>query len=342
MDKQTLKPITILGAGSWGTALALVLARKGQTVRLWSFEIKEIAAMLAERANNQFLPGFDFPPTIHPTANLTDAIKDVDDIIIAVPSVGFRATLLMLKEHIGATTRITCATKGLDEDTGKLLSEVVEEIIGKNRLFASLSGPTFAREVAQGLPSAVVIASRDATLANDMAERFNCPTFRVYTSDDIIGVQLGGAVKNVIAVATGITDGMELGANARCAIITRGLAEIIRLATKLGAKVDTMVGLAGMGDLILTCSDNQSRNRRFGLAVGKGKNIQEAEREIGQVVEGKRNAELVALLAQQHNVDMPICNAVEQILLGKINAQEAMQQLLARPTTSQTSSGLVA
>lgn len=331
MNSNTLKPITILGAGSWGTALALTLARKGQVVRLWSYEIAEISSLLAERTNSRFLPGFDFPDTIQPTANLHDAIKDIDDILIVVPSVGFRETLIMLKECITPNIRITCASKGLDDDTGQLFNEVVEEVLGKDRKFAVLSGPSFAREVAAGLPAAVVIASRDTDMVNDLTARFNGPSFRVYPSDDITGVELGGAVKNVIAIATGITDGMELGANARCALITRGLTEIMRLGLKMGGKVDTFVGLSGMGDLILTCTDNQSRNRRLGLAIGKGADIQQAEREIGQVVEGKRNAELVALLAEHHGVEMPICNMVWQILQGKLNSKEAMQQLLARP-----------
>ena len=337
MESSTLKPITILGAGSWGTALALNLARKGQVVRLWSYEISEIAAMLAERTNNQFLPGYAFPDTILPTANLAEAVRDIDDVLVVVPSVGFRETLIMLKEQITSSIRVTIATKGLDEDTGQLLNEVVEEILGSDRKLGVLSGPTFAKEVAAGLPSAVVIASRDKTLLNDLTLRFNSPLFRVYPTDDVVGVELGGAVKNVIAIATGISDGMELGANARSALITRGLAEIMRLGMKLGGKLDTFIGLSGMGDLILTCTDNQSRNRRLGLAIGKGNDIQQAEREIGQVVEGKRNAELVAILAERHGVDMPICDTVWQVLQGKINAKEALEQVLARATKTELS-----
>ena len=337
MESSTLKPITILGAGSWGTALALNLARKGQVVRLWSYEISEIAAMLEERTNNQFLPGYAFPDTILPTANLAEAVRDIDDVLVVVPSVGFRETLIMLKEQITSSIRVTIATKGLDEDTGQLLNEVVEEILGSDRKLGVLSGPTFAKEVAAGLPSAVVIASRDKTLLNDLTLRFNSPLFRVYPTDDVVGVELGGAVKNVIAIATGISDGMELGANARSALITRGLAEIMRLGMKLGGKLDTFIGLSGMGDLILTCTDNQSRNRRLGLAIGKGNDIQQAEREIGQVVEGKRNAELVAILAERHGVDMPICDTVWQVLQGKINAKEALEQVLARATKTELS-----
>ncbi|TAK75371.1 MAG: NAD(P)-dependent glycerol-3-phosphate dehydrogenase [Gammaproteobacteria bacterium] len=337
MEGSQLKPITILGAGSWGTALALYLARRGQTVKMWSVEIPEIAAMLAERTNSRYLPGFHFPDQIQPTANLAEAAKEIDDVIVAVPSIGFRETLIMLKPLADKNIRVTCATKGLDTDTGQLLHEIVSEILGKETKFAVLSGPSFAREVAAGLPSAVVIASRDNKLLTDMTKRFNSSIFRIYPSDDVIGVEIGGVVKNVIALATGISDGMELGANARSALITRGLAEMMRLGVALGGKEKTFIGLAGMGDLILTCTDNQSRNRRLGLSIGKGHDIQEAEKEIGQVVEGKRNAELVSMLAEQHNVEMPICGMVWEILQGKISAKKAVEQLLSRATESEVS-----
>lgn len=330
MDGQQVKPITILGAGSWGTALALYLARRGQTVRIWSVEIPEVAAMLAERTNNQFLPGFDFPEQIQPTANLAEALKNIDDVLIAVPSAGFRETLIMMKSLIEPGTRIVCATKGLDADTGQLLHELTSEILGDDRQFAVLSGPSFAKEVAAGLPAAVVIASHNSKLLADLTQRFDSPIFRIYPSTDVIGVEIGGVVKNVIAIATGISDGMQLGANARSALITRGLAEIIRLGTTLGAQLDTFIGLSGIGDLILTCSDDQSRNRRLGLSIGKGLDLEDAEREIGQVVEGKRNAELVAALADSHGVSMPISQTVWQILQGKISAKEAVEQLLSR------------
>lgn len=335
MAGQTLKPITILGAGSWGTALALTLARRGQTVRLWSYEISEIAALLAERANNRYLPGFPFPECIIPTANLAEAVKDIDDILVVVPSIGFRDTITILKPLIDDHVRITSATKGLDEETGELPNEMVEDVLGKNRSFAVLSGPSFAREVAAGLPAAVVIAGKDKTMVNDLTERFNCAHFRVYPSDDIVGVELGGVVKNVIAIATGISDGMELGANARSALITRGLAEIIRLGTAMGGKIETFIGLSGMGDLILTCSDNQSRNRRMGLALGQGKGIAEAEAAIGQVVEGKRNAELILHLAERYNVEMPICQAVWDILQGKLATKDGADRLLNRMIKSE-------
>ncbi len=331
MNSESLKPIAILGAGSWGTALALYLARRKQTVRIWSIETAEITAMLTDRANNRYLPGISLPDGILPMADLAEAVKEVEDVVVVVPSIGFRQTLTMLKPLMHPTLRITCATKGLDTETGQLLSEVAEEVLGAEHKFAILSGPSFAREVAAGLPCAVVIASHHRDFLKELMQRFNSPLFRIYTSDDVIGVEMGGVGKNVIAIATGISDGMQLGSNARSALITRGLSEMIRLGTALGGKLETFIGLSGLGDLILTCSDNQSRNRRLGLAIGKGQNIQEAEREIGQVVEGKRNAELIILLATRYKVDMPICEMVWQILQGKRTAKEAVEVLLSRP-----------
>ena len=327
MDTQ-FKPITVLGAGAWGTALSLYLSRRGQTVRIWSYEIPEVAAMLAERTNNQFLPGFPFPDQIQPTANLAEAVKDIEDIIIAVPSIGFRETLIMLKPLMGQHIRVTCATKGLDADTGQLLYEVVEEILGKTHTFAVLSGPSFAREVAAGLPAAVVIASHNKKMLADLTDRFESSIFHVDQSEDIIGVEIGGVIKNVIAIATGISDGMELGANARCALMTRGFEEITKLSLALGGKLETMTGLSGLGDLILTCSDNQSRNRRLGLLLGKGHPLKEAESEIGQVIEGKRNAELVVMLAKKQKLHMPICEMIWDVLQEKLTVKKATSEWL--------------
>jgi glycerol-3-phosphate dehydrogenase (NAD(P)+) len=327
MTSAYRKPITILGAGAWGTALALYLSRQGNAVRIWSVDITEVAAMLAERTNKRFMPGFDFPDLISPTADLAEAIDGVDDILMVVPSVGYRSTLTSLKPIIGDHVRIISATKGLDANTGALLSDMVTEVLGKNRRFAVLAGPSFAKEVAAGLPTAVTIASSDANYAAEVCDRFNSDIFHTFPSDDVIGVEVGSVVKNVIAIATGIGDGMQYGTNFRCALITFGLAEMTRLGVALGAKADTFVGLSGMGDLILTCSDDQSRNRRFGLAVGKGGNIAEIEAGIGQVVEGKRNAELVAILATRHHVTMPLCSVVLDILQGKVSPKDGFKRL---------------
>jgi glycerol-3-phosphate dehydrogenase (NAD(P)+) len=328
MGNLTLKPIAVLGAGSWGTALALNLARRGQTVRIWSFDAREMTALLADRSNKQFLPGFEFPETLLPVADLAEAIAGIDEILIAVPSVGYRNTLNLLKPLIPANMRILSVTKGLDAVTGELLHEVAFSILGKNHPYAVLSGPSFAREVAEGLPTSVSIASENAEFRQDLMKRFDSPLFRTYPNDDVVGTEIGGVAKNVIAIATGISDGMAVGTNARSALITRGLAEIIALGKSLGGKTDTFLGLAGLGDLILTCSDDLSRNRRYGLAIGKGKNAAEAEKEIGQVVEGKNSADLIANLAAKHNVAMPICNTICQILHGTVNPQAAFMTLI--------------
>lgn len=327
--------IAILGAGSWGTALALHLARQEHRVNLWAYNPDHASTMATERVNSRYFPDYPFPPTLYPAVDLGETIKDVQDILIAVPSVGFRNTLNLLKPIISKNHRLIIATKGLDLETGQLFHEIVNTILGNNHSIAILSGPSFANEVAANLPTAVVIASQDAAFANDLSRQFNSLTFRVYISADITGVEIGGAVKNVLAIAVGISDGMGFGANARAALITRGLAEIIRLGLALGAQADTFVGLSGMGDLVLTCTDNQSRNRRFGLSLGKGKTALEAEKEIGQVIEGKRNAELVVRLATQHQVEMPISDMVLKILKNELIPKEAMRLLLSREPRSE-------
>jgi glycerol-3-phosphate dehydrogenase (NAD(P)+) len=323
------QPIAILGAGSWGTALALYLARQGQSVRLWNQNKARIITMQAERANNHYLPGHVFPSSLQLTDDLQTAIADQCDILIAVPSAGFRHLLQALKPIIAPAARVVWVTKGLDAETGELLHAVAETILGKH-CYAMLSGPSFASEVAAGLPTAVVIASNDAEFSNDLLIRFISPLLRVYLSADLKGVEAGGAVKNIIAIATGIADGMRLGANARSALITRGLAEITRIGIALGGQYETFTGLAGVGDLVLTCTDDQSRNRRFGLALGGGKSVAEAEQIIGQVIEGKTNAQIVAALAKKLNVEMPITETVHAVLQSRITINEAMQHLLAR------------
>lgn len=335
MGPISFQPIPILGAGSWGTALALHLARLGQEVRLWSHFEDEIRPMLASHSNERYLPGFDFPETLKPTLSLKDAISNKDntqlsDILIAVPSAGFRNTLLSLKPLLQGHERIVWATKGMDLETGQLLHEVALEILGKKYPLAILAGPSFAKEVAAGLPTAIVAASKNEDFARDLMHRFNSATFRVYCSSDITGVEIGGVVKNVLAIACGISDGMGFGANARSALITRGLAEMTRLGHAVGAKDKTFIGLTGLGDLVLTCTDDQSRNRRFGLALGKNKSPSDAEREIGQVIEGKRNAELLIQLAAQHQVEMPIVEMVWSILQAKITPLDAWKLLFSR------------
>ncbi len=323
------QPTVVLGAGSWGTALAIQLASHDRPVRLWEYDKKQAELMQRDHCNELYLPGISFPEKIEVFGDLGKAIDAVRDILIVVPSHVFRQTLIAIKPLINKNTRIVWATKGIDPKTFKLLSVLVTEELGE-RPMAVLSGPSFAAEVAKGLPTAVVVASNDETFANDLVDKFNCGSFRVYTSQDLIGVQLGGAVKNVIALAAGACDGLGYGANARCGLITRGLAEIMRLGVAMGAKRETFIGLSGLGDLVLTCTDNQSRNRRFGLAMAQGKNRQEAEKEIGQVVEGAHTANQVMHLAKQFNVNMPICEQIWRILNDEITPKDAVQNLLSR------------
>ncbi len=325
-----MQPIAVLGAGSWGTALALHLSRLGQEVRLWSFEADHVVLMQRDRANKRYLPTQAFPETLQPIVKLEDALRGVKDILIAVPSVGFHHTLDLLKAYLQPSMRIVWATKGLDEQTGDLLHSVALHVLGDKYPYAVLSGPSFAKEVAANLPTAVVVGSQNEDFAKDLQQRFNGPCFRVYLSHDMIGVEIGGVVKNILAIATGISDGMGFGANARSALITRGLAEMIRLGVALGGLYETFTGLAGVGDLVLTCTDDQSRNRRFGLLLGKGLSPEDAEKEIKQVVEGKRNTELVMILAEKMQVDMPIVQTVFGVLQGKLKPIDAMQSLFSR------------
>lgn len=324
-----LKPIAILGAGAWGTALAIHLAHRGQTVRLWSMEKSEITDMQASGENNRFLPGFPFPSTLHATDQLTDAIADVDLALIAIPSVAFRKTLVMLRETQTTSLNILSATKGLEATSGQLLHQVVRDVMGETTPFAVLSGPSFAKEVAAGQPTSVMIASHFPALINAIQTRFTTNTFRVFPTDDVAGVEVGAIVKNIVAIAVGIADGLQLGANARSAIITQGLHEMMLLGSTLGARVDTLVGLAGAGDLILTCTDNQSRNRRFGLALGAGKTESDAEKEIGHVVEGKSNLDLALRLATKQGITLTIAQTISRLLSGQCNANDAINHILS-------------
>jgi len=326
----TQSPISVLGAGSWGTALAIRLAVNNNSTWLWGHEPEVMATLARERQNHQFLPGKTFPESLSIEADLAQAIRQGRDLLIAVPSHAMREVLTRAAPALESGSRIAWATKGLESRSGKFMHEVLEEVLGTRYPAAVLSGPTFAQEVAAGLPTALTVASNNPSFANDLANRLHGETMRVYTSDDIIGVQLGGTVKNVLAVAAGISDGLQLGANSRAALITRGLAEIIRLGDALGARRETLMGLAGVGDLILTCTDDQSRNRRLGLALGRGTPVEIAVREIGQVVEGFNTAREVVQLAGNNKVDMPISEQVFRVLHEGLPPGEAVHNLLTR------------
>lgn len=331
MTSMYSAPVTVLGAGSYGTALAIALARNGHKTYLWGHDPKAMAQLATERMNQAFLPDIAFPEALEIEANLAQALANSRDLLVVVPSHVFAEVLNNIKPYIRPDHRIMWATKGLERNTGRLLQTVAEEILGKNHPLAVLSGPTFAKELAAGMPTAIALASHDPVFADEMQQRIHCSkAFRVYLNQDMVGVQLGGAIKNVIAIGAGISDGMGFGANARTALITRGLAEISRLGASLGANPKTFMGMAGLGDLVLTCTDNQSRNRRFGLALGQGKTTEAAMAEIGQVVEGFYNTKEAYLLAQQQNVEMPIVEQIYQMLFEGKNAVDVAKALLGR------------
>ena len=324
-------PVTILGAGSYGTALAISFSRNGSPAYLWGHNPAHIEQMRAEKQNRRFLPDIPFPDELHLESDLAQALNRSQDILIVVPSHAFNEILEQIKPHLQSHHRLIWATKGLERDSGRLLQTVAEEQLGTQYPLAVLSGPTFAKELAQGLPTAITLASNNASFALEFQARIHCSKhFRVYVNQDMIGVQLGGAIKNVIAIGAGISDGIGFGANARTALITRGIAEITRLGVSLGANPNTFMGMSGLGDLVLTCTDNQSRNRRFGLMLGEGLDTQTAMSNIGQVVEGFYNTKEAYLLAQRQGVEMPITEQSYQMLFCGKNAQEVALSLLGR------------
>jgi len=320
--------IAILGAGSWGTAVAMHLANLGNRVLLWGHHPQHIKTMATEGRNQRYLPDTAFPSGLIPTLSLDDCMQHASLVIIAVPSHAFAPLLARIDKPASG---LAWLTKGIDPASHALLSQLVADKWGASFPIAIICGPSFAREVASYLPTALTIAGNNADYSHTLQAILHSSTMRVYLSDDVIGVQLCGAVKNVLAIACGISDGLSYGANAKAALITRGLAEMTRLGIQLSARQETFMGLAGVGDLVLTCTDNQSRNRRFGLLLGQGLSITNAEKQIGQVVEGKYNAAQVCALATQYKVEMPICSVVNALLQGELNAEEAVDKLMSRP-----------
>lgn len=327
--------IAVLGAGSWGTALAVQLARNGNAVWLWARDAQAVAAMQQDGENKRYLPGCQLPAGLQPEAALATAVAAADDVLVVVPSHGLRECLTALVPLLRPAQRVLWATKGLEPDTALLPNEVAAAVFGPQRATAVLSGPSFAGEVGRGMPTAVTIAAADAAFARDMAAAFHDGVFRVYTSADVVGVGIGGAVKNVIAIAVGISDGLGYGANARALLITRGLSEMMRLGVQLGGDRVTFTGMAGLGDLLLTCSDDQSRNRRMGLALAAGKTVAQAQTDIGQVVEGVRVAREVARIAANRGVDMPIVTQACRVLYEGVVPQDAAKILTGRPSRSE-------
>ena len=328
--------IAVLGAGAWGTALALLIACNGRPVRLWTRNAAAAAALAADRENRRYLPGHPFPASLTIEPELEAAAAGADEVLISVPSHAFRAVIGRIA---GTVTRVgagvTWATKGLDPESGRWLHEVAVDALGTAARAAVVSGPTFAGEVAKGLPAAVAVACADLDRARRLAGLLHGPRFRAYANDDVAGVSLGGAVKNVLAVAAGVADGLGLGANTRAAIVSRGLSEMLRLGRMVGARPVTLMGLAGLGDLVLTCTDDQSRNRRFGLALAAGDRPDEARERVGGVVEGATAAPVVFALAEQFGIEMPITEQVAAVVRGDSAPAEAVEALLARSPSSE-------
>jgi glycerol-3-phosphate dehydrogenase (NAD(P)+) len=334
MQTRRAEPMTVIGAGSWGTALAILLAREGHPTQLWGRDGAQLDAMRRVRRNMRYLPEAAFPEALQIAVDLPKALKNSRDALIAVPSHAFRATLQSIRPHLDSDARIAWATKGFEIATGLLPHQVVREVLGDTP-GAVLSGPTFAKEVGAGLPTAMTVASADEGFAKELALSLSGPSFRAYTQTDIMGVEVGGAVKNVIAIGSGIADGMGFGANTRVALIARGLAEMMRLGVKLGASRETFMGLAGLGDLVLTCTDDQSRNRRFGMALGRGESPTSAQSAIHQVVEGVPAARAVYDVAQRLQVDMPICREIYGIMYENKPVRSAVQALMGREVRSE-------
>jgi glycerol-3-phosphate dehydrogenase (NAD(P)+) len=322
--------VAVLGAGSWGTALAALIARHQHRTVLWGRDEAAIAAIDERHENSRYLPGIALPASLRATTDLAAALRDVDLVLVVVPSHAFAETLRELAPHRPAHAGVAWATKGFEPGSGRFLHEVAGEVLGPGVPLAVVTGPSFAKEVALGLPTALTVHSNDEEFGQQVADVLHGPAFRAYTGDDMRGAELGGAMKNVLAVATGVADGMNLGLNARAGLITRGLNEMLRLNLAIGGRAETLMGLAGLGDLVLTCTGDLSRNRRLGLALGRGQTLDDAVREIGQVVESVQTADEVMRLADRHGVELPIASNVRDVLHGGITPAEGLARLLAR------------
>ena len=322
--------IAVLGAGSWGTALAALMARHGHAVTLWGRDAKVAAAIDQQHENTRYLPGIPLPDNLRATTDLAASLQNADLVLVVVPSHAFTETLRQLAPLRPASAGVAWATKGFEPGSGRFLHEVAEDILGPSVPLAVVTGPSFAKEVTLGLPTAVTVHGDDVEFTQQVADVLHGPAFRAYTGNDMLGAELGGAMKNVLAVATGVADGMQLGLNARAGLITRGLNEMLRLAAAIGGRPETLMGLAGLGDLVLTSTGDLSRNRRLGLALGRGQSLQDAVREIGQVVESVQTADEVMRQADRHGIDLPISSAVRAVLHGDLSPTDGLQQLLAR------------
>ena len=322
--------ITVMGAGSWGTALAIHFARHGNEVALWARNGEHMQTLQADRENKRALPGFAFPEALSVHADIATALQDAELVLIVTSVAGLRSSCELLNAHNAGHLPVLAACKGFEQDTGLLTFQVIKEVLPDNKTIGVLSGPSFAQELAQQLPCAVVLASENTEWIEQLVSRLNNHVMRLYGSSDVIGVAVGGAVKNVMAIATGLSDGLEYGLNARAALVTRGLAEITRLATAMGAQPKTMMGLAGIGDLILTCTGALSRNRRVGLGLAEGKELYQVLKEIGHVSEGVSTIEEVFNTACKYQIDMPITQTLLQLIRKEMTPQQVVERLMER------------
>ncbi|MBR5229948.1 MAG: NAD(P)H-dependent glycerol-3-phosphate dehydrogenase [Firmicutes bacterium] len=329
-----MKKIGVIGAGSFGTALAIILAKKGNQVTLWARNTCQIEEMKESRENKKYLPEVLLPETIDYTSELELAVKDKDYLLFAVPAQSFRSVLKEAEKYFNHDVPVINVAKGIEKGTLKRLSQVAEEVMADVK-YVALSGPSHAEEVAREMPTTVVAACADHDLAVEVQNLFNTDRFRVYTNEDLTGVELGGALKNIIALGAGISDGMGFGDNAKAAMMTRGITEMTRLGLALGADMSTFSGLAGIGDLIVTCTSMHSRNRRCGILIGQGTAPAEATKEIGMVVEGISTAEAAYALARECAIEMPITENIYRIIHGEIDACQAVDYLMGRMTKNE-------
>ena len=330
MTASNTAAVAVLGAGSWGTALAALIARHGHPTVLWGRDVATVAAIDGDGENPRYLPGIALPGNLRATTSLHEALVDAALVLVVTPSHAFAETLRALAPLRPPQAGVAWATKGFEPGSGRFLHEVAADILGDDVPLAVVTGPSFAKEVAQGLPTALTVHSDDAAFCRQVADVLHGPAFRAYTGSDMRGAELGGAMKNVLAVATGVADGMGLGLNARAGLITRGLNEMLRLNIALGGRPETLMGLAGLGDLVLTSTGDLSRNRRLGLALGRGSSIADAVREIGQVVESIQTADEVMRLANLHGIELPIAEGVRDVLHGSVTPAAGLARLMAR------------
>ena len=326
-----MKQIAIIGAGSWGTALAVVAARAGHSVRLWSRSAAVIDSINDQRVNSRYLSSTSIPDGVTATAEIDDALREASMVLLAVPSHAARETLTAMSAHLTENAILVNVAKGIEIESGKRISEIAKEVVDASHPFVALSGPSFAKEVVAGHPTAIVAASKDIAAARTVQNDLSFENLRIYTNVDVVGTELGGAVKNVMAIAAGMTAGLGFGANSVAALITRGLAEITRLARREGAQMETLMGLAGLGDLVLTCTGSLSRNRFVGEELGKGRTLEEITAQLSEVAEGINTARAVKNLADRAGLEMPITNEVNAVLYDGKPVRDAVSELMSRP-----------